>query len=91
MTDEERRKRLEEMSSDATKHLYARKQRLEQKERLDKKEIEEDEKQRLEKQNFVADVEKSLYASSATDKNRYMNRRRFFQQKNTAPETFLKK
>ena len=40
MTDEERRKRLEEMSSDATKHLHARKQRLEEKALQDKKEME---------------------------------------------------
>ena len=91
MTDEERRKRLEEMSSYATKHLHARKQRLEEKALQDKKEMEKDEKERQEKQNFVADVEKSLYSSSSKDKNRYMNRRRFFQQKNTAPETFMKK
>ena len=79
MTEEERRRRLEEMSSDATKHLYARKQRLEQKEIQDKREMDKDEKERQEKQNFVADVEKSLFKSSSADKNRYLNRRRFFQ------------
>ena len=91
MTEEERRKRLEEMSSDATKHLYARKQRLEEKSIQDKKEIEMDEKRRQDSEqgDFVAKIEQSIYKSSASDKNRYMNRRRFFQQKDTGAETFM--
>ena len=60
MTDEERRKRLEEMSSDATKHLHARKERLEQKALQDKKEMEKDEKERQEKQSF-ADEKNHVY------------------------------
>ena len=54
MTDEERRKRLEEMSSDATKHLVARKERLEQKALQDKKEMEKDEKEREDDESTTA-------------------------------------